>query len=58
MMGSNNVVLPLYGPKKVKENQLIVDPPMGAKTMKAAAKRSLYKPIKSTREVNKLYKTY
>jgi len=58
IMGSGNVVLPLYGPGKVKGNQLIVDPPMGAKTKKVAAKRSLYKPIKNTQEVNKLYKTY
>jgi hypothetical protein len=40
MMGSGNVVLPLYGPKKVKENKLIVDPPKpGSKKVTPAPKQ-------------------
>ena len=47
MMGSGDVVLPLYGPKKVKENKLIVDPPMGLKPNKLRVEP------KNTRKINK-----
>jgi hypothetical protein len=63
MMGSDKVVLPLYEPKKVTGNRLVVDPPMGglqskAKRMKTTAKINPFKSIKKTPQVNKLYNTY